>query len=238
VRVAALYDVHGMLVPLEAVLAEVEAEGVDAIVLGGDLTAGPQPRETLARLRALAGEVHWVRGNHERLLVEGGDDWAIGVWAAPLLSEDDRRSLAALPERVELDLPLGCVLFCHGTPRSDEEIVTPLTTDERLATIVAGVDVDVVVAGHTHIQDDRRIGALRWVNAGSVGMPYEGEVAAFWALLGDDVELRRTPFDVEACIAAVEASGMPQAAELVAENLRDNPSRAGAAAHFEALAGG
>ena len=241
-RVAALYDIHGMLVPLEAVLAEVAEEGVDVIVLGGDLTAGPQPSETLARLRALQGDVRWVRGNCDREVADPAvafaTGWDIGIWAAEQHSDEERRWLGALPEAVELDLAVGHVLFCHATPRSDEEIVTLLTPPERLAAIVAGVEADVVVAGHTHVQDDRRVGALRWINAGSVGMPYEGEVAAFWALLDGGVELRRTPFDVETCIAAVEASGVPRAAEFVAENLRTNPSREEASAHFEARAGG
>jgi putative phosphoesterase len=241
-RVAALYDVHGMVVPLEAVLAEVEREGVDMIVLGGDLTTGPQPHETLVLLRELGERAVWLRGNHERMLGDQAaleaDGWSWSLWSADRHSDEERAFLLALPESFELQLPLGRVLFCHATPRSDEEIVTPITPDERLEAIVAGVDADVVVAGHTHMQDDRRVGGLRWVNAGSVGMPFDDEVAAFWALIGDEVELRRTPFDVERAIAAVERSGIPDAAVFVAENLRAAVSRAEASEHFEALARG
>jgi putative phosphoesterase len=242
VRVAALYDVHGMVVPLEAVLADVEREGVDAIVLGGDLTAGPQPREALALLQELGDRALWLRGNHERILLDpealAADFWPASEWSAALHTPAERELLAALPETITLELPLGTVLFCHATPRSDEEMVTPITSDERLAEIVAGVEADVVVGGHTHMQVDRVVGGVRWVNPGSVGMPYEGEVAAFWAVIGEDVELRRTLFDVERAIAVIEQSGLPGGEEFVAGNLRAAPSRAEASELFEALARG
>ena len=160
-RVAALYDVHGNLPALEAVLAE--AAGVDLIVVGGDVVGGAFPAETIERLRAEGDRVRWLRGNAERELVE-------------------------LPG-------LGHVLFCHATPHNDLDMVTPLTPDERLRRILEGVRADVVVAGHTHVQENRRVGAVRWVNAGSVGMPYEDGPGASWALLGPDVELRRTEYD-------------------------------------------
>jgi putative phosphoesterase len=241
-RVAALYDIHGMVAPLEAVLAEVEREGVDYVVVGGDVTTGPQPHETLVLLRELGDRALWLRGNHERMLGDpaalAADDWPVSQWSADRHSDEERAFLLGLPETFELQLPLGRVLFCHATPRSDEEIVTPITSDARLETIVAGVDADAVVAGHTHMQEDRRIGGLRWINAGSVGMPFEGEVAAYWALLGDELELRRTPFDVERAIAAVERSGVPGAPEFIAGNLRAAVSRSEASEHFEALARG
>jgi putative phosphoesterase len=236
-RVAALYDVHAVLTPLEAVLAEVEREGVDAIVLGGDLVAGPQPEETLALLRALPGAVHWIRGNHERLLGDHdalvADNWPLATWAAAQHTDEERDFLLGLPEAVELELPLGRVLFCHATPRSDEEFVTPLTSDERFAAVVEGVGADVVVVGHTHIQDDRVVGRIRWVNAGSVGMPFEGGPGeAFWALVGDTVELRVTRFDVDATVAAIEATGAVGADEL-ADQVRTPPERARVIAALE-----
>jgi putative phosphoesterase len=237
-RVAALYDVHGMLVPLEAVLAALEREQVDAIVLGGDVVAGAQPVETLERLRALPGRVLWVRGNVDREVAEPETaEWPPARWSGERLNESQRSFLANLPERQELHVDgLGRVLFCHATPRSDEEIVTPRTPVERLESILEGVSADVVVCGHTHIQDDRRVGAIRWVNAGSIGMPYESEVAAFWALVGPGVELRRTSFDVEAAVAAVRASGMPGAEEFATENLLAAADRDEAAAFFESRA--
>ena len=185
-RVAALYDVHGNLPALEAVLAE--AAEVELIVVGGDVVGGAFVAETVERLRALGDRARWLRGNAERELVEGESD--------PALSDDQVDFLYGLPERVELELPgLGHVLFCHATPQNDLDMVTPLTPDERLRRILAGVGADVVVAGHTHIQEERRVGGVRWVNAGSVGMAYEDAPGAYWALLGPDVELRRTEYD-------------------------------------------
>ena len=94
--------------------------------------------------------------------------------------------------------------------------------------------VDVVVTGHTHMQQDRTVAGIRWVNAGSVGLPYEDDIQAFWALLGPDVDLRRTPFDASAAIAAFEAVGREDAARF-AENFRSAPSRREAAEYFESL---
>jgi putative phosphoesterase len=236
VRAAALYDVHGNLPALEAVLAEVEQEDVDAIVLGGDCIHGPQPAETLGRLRSLGERALWLRGNTDRLIA--GDDASDDLhgWVATAIGKEDAAFLGSLPLTQHLEIDgLGRTLFCHATPRSDDEIVTPLTPDERLTEVLEGIEADVVVAGHTHIQQDRKVGDVRWVNAGSVGLPYEGEIKAFWALLGPGVELRRTPFDVEAAIRAFEAVGREDAAHFV-ENFRIAPSRQEAAEHFESLA--
>jgi putative phosphoesterase len=199
VRVAALYDVHGNLPALEAVLAEVEA---DVIVVGGDVVGGAFGAETLERLRALGDRARWIRGNAERELVEQPAPRDAGPPPGELeriraqLTDEQVEFVYGLPERLELEVDgLGRVLFCHAVPQNDLDIVTPLTADERIARIAADVDVDAIVAGHTHMQDDRRVGALRWVNAGSVGMPYEDEPGAYWGLLGPDVELRRSEYD-------------------------------------------
>jgi putative phosphoesterase len=223
-RIAALYDLHGNLPALEAVLAE--AADADLIVAGGDVVGGPFPGETIERLRAEGDRVRWLRGNAERELVEQPPPREAGpppgefdrLLAA--LTDEQVEFLYGLPERVELELPgLGHVLFCHATPHNDLDIVTPLTPDERLRRILEGVRADVVVAGHTHIQEDRRVGGVRWVNAGSVGMPYEDEPGAYWALLGPDVELRRTEYDA----ARLGGYEYPQA------------SRQEAAEYFESL---
>jgi predicted phosphodiesterase len=199
VRVAALYDVHGNLPALEAVLADVAGEGVDVVVCGGDVCAGPMPRECLD---ALAGAV-FVRGNGDREL---------GGWAAGQLREEQRAFLAGLPLTASLDANgLGPTLFCHATPRSDEEIVTRLTPDDELAAALDGLEERVVVAGHVHVAVDRVVGDRRFVSAGSVGMPYEGRRGAFWALLGPDVELRRTDYDVDDAVRRIRATGYPDA---------------------------
>jgi len=203
VRVAALYDVHGNLPALEAVLAE--ADEADLIVAGGDVVGGPFPAETLERLRGLGDRVRWLRGNAERELVEPLPPRDAGPPPGELerlraaLGDEQVDFLYGLPEQVELDVDgLGRVLFCHATPQNDLDMVTPLTPEERLRRILDGVSADVVVAGHTHIQDDRRVDGVRWVNAGSVGMAYEDEPGAYWALLGPEVELRRTEYEATA----------------------------------------
>jgi predicted phosphodiesterase len=224
VRVAALYDVHGNLPALEAVLAEVARESVDAIVCGGDVCAGPIPQECLDLLRA--ADAVFVRGNADRALSE---------WQAARLAEDDRAYLAELPLTASLDVDgLGPTLFCHATPRSDEEIVTRLTPDDELAAALGGIEERIVVAGHVHVQGDRLVGEQRFVNAGSVGMPYEGRRGAFWALLGSDVELRCTGYDVEAAVERLLVIGYPDA-EQYARWLLEPEDPDEVSAYFEGL---
>jgi putative phosphoesterase len=189
-HVAALYDIHGNLPALDAVLAEVDA---DVVVVGGDFLAGPWPQETFERLRALDGDVRFIRGNADRELVQPGDEnRETREWVQSRL---DRGALALL-DALPLTESVGRVLFCHATPRSDDELLSRISPEERWQEALAGVDADVVVCGHTHMQFDRRIGRVRLVNAGSVGMPYEREPGAYWALLdGVDVEFRRTPYE-------------------------------------------
>jgi len=220
VKVAALYDVHGNLPALEAVLDELEREGVDEVVFGGDLTWGPLPHETLALARSVA-RARFVRGNCDREPSE---------WERSCLSREEIAFLQGLPESVEL----AGVLYCHATPGSDEEVVTPATPDERLGEILAGVRQHTVVAGHTHMQQDRRVGRVRFVNAGSVGLPYEGEVAAFWALVGDaDVELRKTFLDQGRLSDLFRQSRWPQAPKVLRENVLQPVTREQATAELE-----
>jgi putative phosphoesterase len=229
-RVAALYDIHANLPALDAVLAEVGA--ADLIVVGGDFAHGPMPAETVDRLRGLGERVRFIRGNADRE-VGAQDAWQRGPLGAERL-----RFVAELPETATVEVEgLGTVLFCHGSPRSDEDIITAVTPDERLVRILAGVTEPVVVCGHTHHQFDRLVGGTRVVNAGSVGMPYEGRPGAFWAMLGPDVELRSTAYDLDAAAVAVAASGYPDARELV-DTLRHPPGSDEVARHFESLATG
>ena len=213
-QVAALYDVHGNLPALDAVLGEVDA---DVIVAGGDVAAGPWPAETLARLHALGDRVHWIRGNADRELAasgpatEGGAPQAVIDWTRAKLSGEELHFLGALPLTETIDVDgVGRVLFCHATPRSDEELLTRISDDALWRAAVDGVDAHVVVCGHTHVQFDRTVGALRVVNAGSVGMPYEEQGGAYWLELGPDVVHRRTAYDVDSAAAAVEATGWPE----------------------------
>jgi diadenosine tetraphosphatase ApaH/serine/threonine PP2A family protein phosphatase len=201
VRVAALYDIHAMPWALEAVLADVDA---DAIVLGGDYLYGPYPRETVELIRAL--DAHVVRGNCEDLAEE---------WERAQLADGDLDWLQSLPLTATVD----GVLFCHAAPTSNLPITTAITPDEAVLRTFDGIEGTVVI-GHTHHQFDRTIGGLRVVNAGSVGMPYEGEVAAFWTLVDDgEPSFRRTPIDVERAVAETRASAWPHAPGFVEENL-------------------
>jgi putative phosphoesterase len=223
-RVAALYDVHGNRPALDAVLADVARAGVDAIVFGGDLAAGPLPVPTLARVRAIASPVvRFVRGNGDREVLaprEGDEPPAVmSRFVAERLGPDERALIEGFEAAVVLEIAgLGTVRFVHATPRDDTEILTALTPPARWRPMFAGVTEDVVVCGHTHRQADRRLGDVRVVNAGSVGMPYEGVAGARWALLGPEVELRRTEVDVGAMAAAIRASGYPLAEDMLAES--------------------
>jgi putative phosphoesterase len=188
--VAALYDIHGNLAALEAVLAEVPEDA--AIVVGGDVCAGgAQPSGTLARLRSLGDRVLWLRGNADRELYPGEEGLA-----PPEVIEETRSRLSA--EEIEFlhDLPetqlVDGVLYCHASPRNDVDIFTERTPEERIAFLFDGLDISTVVCGHTHTQYERTVGGIRVVNAGSVGMPYEEEPGAYWLL---DLVHRRTPYD-------------------------------------------
>jgi predicted phosphodiesterase len=213
-RIAVLNDIHGNLPALDAVLAEVDQAGVDAIVVGGDLVWGPMPGETLDRLASLGDRARFVMGNADRDVVEAfdgdaPDDDAVSSYCAARISGAQRDFLAGLAPTVVLDVDgLGETLFCHGTPRSDTERITTVTPDARLRRIVEGVGQSLVVCGHTHRQFDRRIDAWRVVNAGAVGLPYEGRAAAFWAVLGPEVQLRCTDYDINDALQVFRAAGM------------------------------
>ncbi len=188
--VAALYDIHGNLTALDAVLAEVPDDAT--IVVGGDICAGgEQPSETLARLRSLGERVVWLRGNADRELYPGEEGLAPpGALDATraALSEEEIEFLHELPETQLVD----DVLYCHASPRNDMDIFTERTPEERIASLFEGLDVPTVVCGHTHSQFERTVAGVRVVNAGSVGMPYEEEPGAYWLL---DLAHRRTLYE-------------------------------------------
>ncbi len=221
-RVAALYDIHGNLPALQAVLEEVGRLEVDVILLGGDLAWGPLPRETISCIRKLEERSVFIRGNADREVAErygeaqGLEPWVaeVNLWCAEQLTDEQRTFLSRMQETAVIDVDgLGPTLFCHGSPRRDDEIITPVTPEQRVSEMIAGVGQPVVVCGHTHMQFDRTVAGKRIVNAGSVGMPYEGQTGAFWALLGPDVELKRTLYDVEDAAELVAESGCPHAAD-------------------------
>lgn len=230
-KIAALYDVHGNLPALDAVLFEVERLDVDLIVVGGDIVWGPMPSASLTRLQQLGSSVAFVRGNADREVAErdtsATDDLVneITLWCADQLTEEQLAFLGELPETFVVDhTPLGPILFCHGSPRSDEEKITPATPEKEILEMLSQVSQEVVVCGHTHMQFDRRVGTRRVINAGSVGLPYQGKRGAFWALIDEEVELRCTDYDIDAAAAAIRASGCPDPDALVT-HLLDPPSQ-------------
>jgi predicted phosphodiesterase len=242
--VAALYDIHGNMPALDAVLGDDAFARADTVVVGGDVAAGPLPAEVLDRLAALALPVRWVRGNADREVVahfdRGDIDPTVYEPDAPAERADAftagriRRVHRDLLARFEDVVRLEGVLYCHGSPRRDDEIITALTPEARLAPMLAGVQEALVVCGHTHHQFDLRAGTRRVVNAGSVGMPYEGAPGAYWLLVTDGVtEPQRTVYDVDAAAAPLRASGFPDVEDLIRESLLEPVESAWVARHFE-----
>lgn len=228
-RIAALYDIHGNLPALEAVLDEVDGLGVDLVVVGGDVVPGPMPREVLDRLFAIDAPTRFIRGNCEvavldhvarrpsRALPEQAVE-AI-AWTAERLGPADLGAFAEWPTTVRV----GDVLFCHATPRDEDECFTERTPEHLLAPVFSGIDAPTVVCGHTHMQFDRTVGGVRVVNAGSVGMPF-GAPGADWLLLDGDVRLRHTEYDLAAAADRVRRTAYPQAESFARRSVLEPPS--------------
>jgi predicted phosphodiesterase len=220
-KVAALFDVHGMPWALEAVLADLG--DFDAVVFGGDLLHGPYPERAVELARNV--DARFVCGNCEREPKE---------WDRMHVDDAQLEWLAALPLAESVD----GVLYCHATPVDDMPMTTVFTPDELIKARFGGSDERTFVIGHTHHQFDRRVGDLRVVNAGSVGMAFENDVAAYWLLVDDgEPTFRRTSFDVDRAVADVRESGWPEAERFIAENLLVPASRDAAVAFFEAQNG-
>ena len=248
-RVAVLADVHGNAVALAAVLAELEREQPDAVVHCGDLTWGPLPAETVELLEGHG--VLFVRGNADRAVTELADRLQDPEaeatprerWMVEHHDPSLRALLAGFPATVELEVDgLGDVLFTHGSPRSDEELVTVETPESRLAEAIAGTSAEIIATAHTHVRYERPVLGRTLFNPGSVGMPYEGEPGAYWALLGAGraaggpaIEHRRTAYDLDEAERRYRESGDPLTTEMI-EILRHPPTPAEVIAHAESLA--
>src|SRR5213593_525754 len=244
-RFAVLYDIHGNLPALEAVLRDIRQADVDQIVVGGDVVPGPLPCEALRRLLDLDLPSHFIHGNGELSIlaqIAGARTGSVSYWGTTLgarppesiveiyrwtaaqLQPDLEPVLAHWPKTLQLEIDgLGQVLFCHSTPRSETEVFTRLTSEDRVLPMFEGVEAPVVVCGHTHMQFDRTIGRTRVVNAGSVGMPF-GKPGAYWLLLGADVELRQTRYDLAKAAKRIRATSYPQAQHFAAHNILQPPS--------------
>ena len=237
-----LSDIHGVLPVLEAVLDEPEVRAAELIVVTGDHASGPQPREVLDRLVAEGDRVRLVRGNADRELValRRGEDVeipdAVTPWAADQLTEAQLELLADLPHPLVLDVDgFGSVVFCHGSPRRDDEIVLVDSPMSRWQVAFTGLPAhhQTVVCGHTHMPYVRLVDRRLVVNAGSIGMPY-GRPGGSWAMLRDaGVSLRHTSVDVDAAVHAVVAgSTYPDRQAWADEYVRAANSDADAIAAF------
>jgi predicted phosphodiesterase len=232
--VAALYDIHGNLPALEAALADVRSVGVEAIVVGGDVLPGPMPRACLELLLHASRTTYFIHGNGETaaLQVLNGrvpetvpEAFRPAIqWSVQQLPDEYQTAIGHWPSNLTLEIDgIGDVFFCHATARNDTELVTRLSPDERFREVFAGVDAKLVVCGHTHMQFDKTVDGLRVVNAGSVGMPF-GEPGAHWLLLGADVQLRRTSYDLEAAAERLRESAFPDVAGFVSRQVLSRPT--------------
>lgn len=235
-RVAAVYDIHGNLPALEAVLQEIKREAVDYVVVGGDVVAGPLPNETLQLLQSVTLPTHFIRGNAESELLrvlageapgglsERADEEA--YWLAKTLTPEHKQFVASWPATATLEVAgWGQILFCHATPRSDIQVFTRLTPEEKLVPWFEGVNASLVICGHTHMQFERTVGDVRVVNAGSVGMPF-GQTGADWLLLDGGIALQHTKYDLVQAADQIRQSNYPDAEAFASNNVLQAPSEA------------
>jgi putative phosphoesterase len=234
-RVAALFDIHGNLPALEAVLGEIRAIGVDRVVIGGDVLPGPLPRECLDVVLDLGIPTDFIMGNGDRETLAARHG-AMGSlvpaafresieWNAAQVTDADEQTINRWPLTTTLRIDgVGEVLFCHATPRNDTDVFTSDTSDEKLRPIFDALGVNVVVCGHTHMQFDRVLGATRVVNAGSVGMPFDIP-GAYWLMLDSGIELRKTAYDLERAAKRVRQTAYPQAETFATGSILNPPSR-------------
>jgi predicted phosphodiesterase len=208
-RVLALFDIHGNPDALEAVLNDPRAQNPDVVLVGGDAVPGRFCGRVLDRLEPLP--TRWVRGNGEREVATRENEW--GVLTADELGDERARALGDVPLTVSID----GVLYFHATPDDDNTILTRISSPERYARALAGVTERIAIAGHTHQQHDVTIDGVRFINAGSVGLPYEGDGAARWAWIEDGVpELRQTAYDAKRAGEAMLAAGWPDERSITA----------------------
>ncbi len=233
-RVAAIYDIHGNIPALEAVLQEIRQTEVDHVVVGGDVLPGPMPRETLECLLDFNIPVQFIQGNGDRVVLaqmvgtelsEVPEQFREVVrWNAQQLHPEHEHLLASWTKTLRLEISeLGEVLFCHATPRNDTEIFTRLTSEDQLLPVFEEINVPLVICGHTHMQFDRTIGRIRVVNAGSVGMPF-GKPGAYWLLLGPNVQFRHTLYDFTKAAERIRDTNYPEAHDFAAHNILQPPS--------------
>ena len=226
-------DVHGNAVAFEAVLLEIRANPPDLVVVNGDLSWGPEPEATLERSDSIPNTV-FVRGNAESALLRRTDS-ATDAWVTERHSAHRLAQIESFAGAVTVEVPgIGGVFLCHGSPRGDQELVTPETPDVRMRALLAGAEADVLVTAHVHLQYERTVLGITSMNAGSVGLQYGGTPAAYWAELGPESRLRRTPYDLDEAERRVRSSGIPTPDRIV-QTLREPPSAEEVVEHAERL---
>lgn len=233
-RVAAIYDIHGNLPALEVVLKEINRSDTDQIVVGGDVVLGPMSSECLDKLLETEIPTHFIKGNCEVAVLEEMNNGFKGTlppnvvedirWTANQLLPKHREEMMKWPMTITLEIEdLGKVLFCHATPRNENENFTKLTSEEILFPIFKNIDADIVVCGHTHMQFDRCIGTTRVLNAGSVGMPF-GKPGAYWLLLNSEVDFRYVKYNINNAVNRIKNTNYPHANEFAENSVKTPPS--------------
>jgi diadenosine tetraphosphatase ApaH/serine/threonine PP2A family protein phosphatase len=215
-RLACLADVHANVAALDAIIASDDFATADAVAFLGCLTPGPEPQAVLQRCAQLAVPTYFLAGNGERAVIELAegrthDDWFAGRWILDRHGVEGVAAIRSWPTGLIAHVAqLGDVRLCHGSPRSDIELLTPRTNADRIEAATADVDQRVVVHGHTHLQYERTVAGRRIVGAGSVGLPYtSGEFSAHWVLLGPGIELIQTPYDLSRTRSRIKDSSYP-----------------------------
>jgi predicted phosphodiesterase len=238
-RIAVLGDVHGNAVAFAAVLEEIANDPPDVLIVNGDLSWGAEPEATLALADGFADAV-FVRGNAESALLRiSGDPSSkpseVEVWMLEQHAPERIEQIQCWAGAVKVEVDgIGRVFICHGSPRGDQELVTPATPDERVRALLDGTKLDVLVTAHVHLQFERWVLGITSMNAGSVGLQYGGTPAAYWADIGPEIRLRRTPYDVDEAERRVRSSGIP-AADRIVQTIREPPSAEEVIEHAERL---
>jgi putative phosphoesterase len=235
-RIAAIYDIHGNISALEAVIDVISTKQVDTVVIGGDVVAGPFPRETLSLLQKISVPTYYLLGNAEsdviRLILgqpsDGMSEKAneVAGWVVDQLTSEQKDFLLTWTDSLQLTLaPRYRAYFCHGTPRSNTEIFTLVTPEERVKAIFRQTDASVYICGHTHMQFERTVENIHIVNAGSVGMPFGGTTADWLLIDGNEFEFVHTEYSLQSAVERMRTSGYPDVENFIQNNVIHSPPK-------------
>ncbi|MEQ8364016.1 MAG: metallophosphoesterase family protein [Cyclobacteriaceae bacterium] len=233
-KIAAIYDIHGNLPALEAVIEDINQSQVDQIIAGGDVVLGPMSCECLELLLELNTPVQFIKGNCEVAVLDelsGGFKGKLPEnvledirWTAQQILPEHREQMKSWPMTINLEIEgLGNVLFCHATPENENDNFTKLTPEKKLLPLFSNIKEDIVVCGHTHMQFDRTIGKTRVLNAGSVGMPF-GKPGAYWLQLDSEVKFRHLEYDINKAVERIKNTDYPHALQFAESNVKNPPS--------------